>query len=351
MEMTTLGRTGVQVSRLCLGAMMLGSWGNTDEAECIRIVHRALDAGINLVDTADVYGGGDSETILGKALAGRRDAVVLATKVNHQFGPGFNRSGNSRRWIVQQVDASLRRLRTDWIDLYQLHRPDPSCDVAESLAALTDLVRAGKIRYAGSSTFPAHDLVEAHWASQRYQLTRLVCEQSPYSLLVRGVEAEVLPIARRYDMGVITWSPLCAGWLSGAYRKGREAPLSHRNELIPERFDLALPGNQAKAEAVEQFALLAEQAGVTLPGLALGFLRENPAVTAAIVGPRTMEHLETYLAASAARLDAATLDRIDEIVPPGTVFVPADVGWDPPALADTASRRGGAPGLPTATLG
>jgi aryl-alcohol dehydrogenase-like predicted oxidoreductase len=351
MEMTTLGRTGVQVSRLCFGAMTLGRWGNTDEAECIRMVHRALDAGINFIDTADVYGAGDSETILGKALAGRRDEVVLATKVNHQFGEGVNHSGNSRRWIYRQVDESLRRLKTDWIDLYQLHRPDPSTDISESLGALTDLVRAGKVRSLGTSTFPAHEIVEAHWAAERRSLERPACEQAPYSLLVRGVEADVLPVVQRYGMGAIIWSPLCGGWLTGLYRKGRELPASQRGALVPKRFDLSIPGNAAKLEAVEQLSVLAEEVGLTLPQLALGFILEHPGVTSAIIGPRTPEQLEGYLASGDTGLDAATLDRIDEIVPPGSVFNDADVASVNVALTDSALRRGGARGLVRATLG
>ncbi len=351
MEMTTLGRTGVQVSRLCFGAMMLGRWGTADESECIRMVHRALDAGINFIDTADVYGAGDSESILGKALGDRRDSVVLATKLNHQFGEGFNRSGNSRRWIMQQVEGSLRRLKTDWIDLYQLHRPDPSCDIAESLGALTDLVRAGKVRSIGTSTFPAHEIVEAQWASERGGLERFRCEQAPYSLLVRGVEGDVLPVAQRYGMGVIAWSPLCGGWLTGRYRKGRELPASHRAGLVPGRFDMSDPANRAKLDAVEQLARLAGDAGLTLPQLALGFIAEHPGVTSAIIGPRTLEQLDAYLASDGARLDAATLDRIDEIVAPGTVFTSADVGWEAPALRDPRARRGGAARPPTAVLG
>jgi aryl-alcohol dehydrogenase-like predicted oxidoreductase len=351
MEMTTLGRTGMQVSRLCFGAMTLGGWGNPDEAECIGMVHRALDAGINFVDTADVYGGGDSETILGKALAGRRDSVILATKVNHQSGAGHNRSGNSRRWITHQIDESLRRLRTDWIDLYQLHRPDPTTDISESLGALTDLVRAGKIRALGTSTFPAHEIVEAHWAAERRGLERPACEQAPYSLLVRAIEGDVLPVTQRYGMGVIVWSPLCAGWLTGLYRKGRELPTSHRLALIPDRYDMSMPANQAKLEAVEQLSLLAEEAGVTLPQLALAFVLEHPAITSAIIGPRTPEQLEAYLASAGVHLDAAILDRIDEIVPPGTVYNRADFGWEPPALLTSAGRRGGAAAPPTATLG
>jgi aryl-alcohol dehydrogenase-like predicted oxidoreductase len=351
MEMTTLGRTGMQVSRICFGAMTLGRWGNTDESECIGMVHRALDAGINFIDTADVYGSGDSETILGQALAGKRDDVILATKVNHQFGEGFNHSGNSRRWIFRQIDESLRRLKTDWIDLYQLHRPDPATDISESLAALTDLVRAGKVRSIGTSTFPAHEIVEAHWAAERRALERPACEQAPYSLLVRGIEADVLPVTQRYGMGAIIWSPLCAGWLTGLYRKGRPFPASQRGALVPRRFDLALPGNEAKLEAVEQLSLLASDAGLTLPELALGFILEHPGVTAAIIGPRTPEQLETYLASAGARLDAATLDRIDGIVAPGTVFNEADVAGVNLALSESGRRRGGAAGVVRATLG
>jgi aryl-alcohol dehydrogenase-like predicted oxidoreductase len=351
MEMTTLGRTGIQVSRLCFGAMMLGRWGTADEGECMRMVHRALEAGINFIDTADVYGAGDSESILGKALAGRRDDVVLATKLNHQFGEGYNRSGNSRRWIMQQVEGSLRRLKTDWIDLYQLHRPDPSCDIAESLGALTDLVRAGKVRAIGTSTFPAHEIVEAHWASERRALASFRCEQAPYSLLVRGIEADVLPVARRYGMGVIAWSPLCGGWLTGRYRAGRELPASHRAGLVPGRFDMSDPANTAKLAAVEQLALLAAEAGLTLPQLALGFVAEHPAITSAIIGPRTLEQLDENLASAGTRLGEAVLDRIDEIVRPGTTFAQADVGWDPPSLRDRAARRGGAALLPAVVLG
>ena len=339
MELRALGRTGVQVSELCFGAMMLGGWGNTDRGECLRIVHRALDAGINFIDTADVYGQGESEEIVGEALKGRRDQVVLATKVNHQMGEGANRRGNSRRWIVQAVEDSLRRLSTDWIDLYQLHRPDPTCDVEESLGALTDLVRQGKIRYLGSSTFPAHEIVEAQWASERRGLERFVCEQPPYSILVRGIEEDVLPVCRGYGMGVITWSPLCGGWLAGGYRKGSELPTSWRQGLVPQRYDMSIPGNQAKLEAAEQLAALAEGAGLTLIQVALGFVLEHPTVTSAIIGQRTMEQLETNLAGAGVRLDRALLDRIDEIVAPGTTFTTVDVGWSPPALAAAARRR------------
>ena len=340
MEYRTLGRTGVKVSPLCLGAMMFGAWGNTDHDDSIRIIHRALDAGINFVDTADVYAAGESEEIVGKALAGgRRDRVVLATKFHGTMGADPNERGNSRRWIMQAVEASLRRLGTEWIDLYQVHRPEADTDIDETLGALSDLVRAGKIRYLGSSTFPAEQIVEAQWVAERRGRERFVCEQPPYSLLVRGVEAAVLPVCERYGMGVIPWSPLAGGWLSGRYRKGNETPESTRAKRIPERFDLSLPVNQRKLELVESLAQLADEAGLTLIHLALAFVIRHPAVTAAIVGPRTLEQLESQLGATDVTLDAELLDRIDEIVPPGTTLNPADAGWDPPALVDASLRR------------
>jgi len=339
-EYRALGTTGVEVSALCLGAMMFGAWGNTDHDESMRIIHRALDAGINFIDTADVYSAGESEEIVGKALAGgRRDNVVLATKFHGPMGTDRNQQGNSRRWIMQEVEASLRRLQTDWIDLYQVHRPHPECDIDETLGALTDLVRAGKIRYLGSSTFPAHEIVEAQWVAERRSRERFVCEQPPYSMLARGIEADVLVVCQRYGMGVITWSPLAGGWLSGKYRKGRETPTSLRAERLPGRYDMSLEENQLKLETAERLALLAEEAGMTLVELALAFVIQHPTVTAAIVGPRTMEQLESQLGAPEIRLDAALLDRIDEIVSPGTNLNTADAGWDPPSLLAPALRR------------
>jgi aryl-alcohol dehydrogenase-like predicted oxidoreductase len=334
-----LGRTGVQVSPLCLGTMMLGAWGNTDRRECVRIVHRALDAGINFVDTADVYARGESEEILGEALKGRRDSVVLATKVHGVMDDDDpNMRGNSRRWIVREVENSLRRLQTDWIDLYQIHRWDPGVDHAETLGALTDLQRAGKIRLFGSSTYPASAIVEAQWAAQRQSLGRFVTEQPPYSLLVRGIETEVLPTCERYGMGVIPWSPLAAGWLSGKYRHGSD-PQTGRARFMPARYDLSLPANQAKLDAADRLAALAEEAGLTLVQLAIAFVLRHPAITSAIVGPRTLEQLEDQLGADELHLDDDLLDRIDEIVPPGTTFNPADSGWRPPWLDDPAPRR------------
>ena len=341
MDYRTLGRTGVQVSPLCLGAMMFGDWGNTDHEDSVRIIHRALDAGINFIDTADVYSRGESETIVGEALAGgRRDNVVLATKVHGTMGDDPNQFGNSRRWITREVEASLKRLNTDWIDLYQIHRPEPvTTDVDETLGALSDLVRQGKVRYIGSSTFPASQIVEAQWVARERGRERFVCEQPPYSILVRAVESEVLPTCRRHGMGVIPWSPLAGGWLSGRWRKGADAPGSTRAERIPARYDLSLPGNQRKLEAVEALAQLADEAGIALIHLAIAFVINHPAVTAAIIGPRTMEHLESQLGAADATLDAAILDRIDEIVPPGTNINPADGGWQNPDLEPAARRR------------
>jgi aryl-alcohol dehydrogenase-like predicted oxidoreductase len=338
--MRVLGQTGVRVSPLCLGTMMFGAWGNPDHDESIKIIHRALDAGINFVDTADVYSRGESEEIVGKALAGgRRDNVVLATKVHGEMGGDPNEQGNSRRWIMREVEASLRRLGTDWIDLYQIHRPDSSAAIEETLSALTDLVRAGKIRYFGSSTFPAHEIVEAQWASEKRGLERFVSEQPPYSLLVRGIEVDVLPVCERYGIGVIPWSPLAGGWLSGRYRKNAKLPSTHRAKMIAARYDMSLPVNQAKLDAADRLAALAEEAGLSLVQMALAFVLEHPAVTAAIIGPRTMDQLETQLGAADVKLDRQLLDRIDEIVPPGTTLNPVDRGWEPPALVSAALRR------------
>jgi aryl-alcohol dehydrogenase-like predicted oxidoreductase len=340
MELRALGRTGVKVSPLCLGAMMFGSWGNADREECIRIIHRALDAGINFIDTADVYSRGESEQIVGDALrGGRREHVVLATKVHGTMGDDPNQFGNSRRWIVREVEDSLRRLKTDWIDLYQIHRPEADTDIDETLGALSDLIRAGKVRYIGSSTFPASQIVEAQWTAHQRGRERFVCEQPPYSILVRGVEDDVLPTCRRYGMGVIPWSPLAGGWLTGRYRLETEVPDSNRARLVPRRYDMSLPGNQRKLEAADALAKLADEAGIPLIQMALAFVIRHPAITAAIIGPRTMEHLESQLPAADVSLSREILDRIDEIVPPGVNLNPADGGWQNPALEPAARRR------------
>jgi aryl-alcohol dehydrogenase-like predicted oxidoreductase len=339
MEHRSLGRTGVSVSPLCLGAMMFGGWGNPDHDDSIKIIHRALDAGINFIDTADVYSRGESEEIVGKALKGRRDDVVLATKIHGPMGDDPNQRGNSRRWIAKEVEASLRRLGTDWIDLYQIHRPEQDTDIDETLGALTDLVRQGKVRYIGSSTFPASQIVEAQWVARDRGRERFVCEQPPYSMLVRGIEEDVLPTTLRHGMGVIPWSPLAGGWLSGRWRKGAEPPASTRAQRLPARYDLANPANQRKLEAADALGALADEAGLPLIHLALAFVIRHPAVTAAIIGPRTMEQLESQLGAAEVALDDAILDRIDEIVAPGTNVNPADGGWQNPALEPAARRR------------
>ena len=346
MEHRNLGHTGMQVSPLCLGAMMFGAFGERDHDASIGIIHRALDAGINFIDTADIYSRGESEVIVGKALAGgRRDDVILATKfhgpmdvpMGQQGDP--NCRGNSRRWIMKEVERSLLRLQTDWIDLYQVHRPDAGTDDDETLAALTDLQRQGKIRAFGSSTFPAHRIVEGQWISERRGLSRFVTEQPPYSLLVRGIEADVLPVAEQYRMGVIPWSPLAGGWLTGRFRKGQDAPDTHRAKLMRSQFDLNNPDNAAKLDAVEQLAVLAEEAGLSLIHLAIAFVMQHPAVTAPIIGPRTMEQLESQLGAADVALTSDILDRIDKIVPPGLNLSGADAGYVPDALENPLLRR------------
>jgi aryl-alcohol dehydrogenase-like predicted oxidoreductase len=339
MEHRQLGRTGVSVSKFCLGAMMFGAWGNPDHDESIQIIHTALDAGINFIDTADVYGAGESEEIVGKALAGRRDDVILATKFHNAMGEDPNQQGNSRRWIIRAVEDSLRRLGTDWIDLYQVHRLDPRTDIEETLSALSDLVHQGKVRYIGTSTFPASHIVEAQWVARDRNLQRFVTEQPPYSVLVRAVEADVLPTCLRHGMGVMSYSPLTGGWLSGRWRKDTGQQSSSRASRLPERFDLSNPLNQRKLDAVEELAQLADEAGITLIQLAIAFVLNHPAITAALIGPRTMEQLESQLTAAYVVLDAAMLDRIDEIVSPGTTLNPADNSFNNPALEPAARRR------------
>jgi aryl-alcohol dehydrogenase-like predicted oxidoreductase len=319
---------------------MLGAWGETDHAAATRIIHRALDAGVNFIDTADVYSRGESEEIVGEALGdGRRENVVLATKFHGTMGDDPNQAGNSRRWIFRELEASLRRLKTDWIDLYQVHRWDPWTDHDETLGALSDLVAQGKIRYAGSSTYPAAQIVKAQWIARERNRERFVCEQPPYSILARGIEADVLPTCQEFGMGVIPWSPLAGGWLSGRWRKGSDDLSSRRSALIPQRYDLSIPANQAKLEAAEALAQLAEESGISLIHMALAFVIRHPAVTAAIIGPRTLEQLESQLGAPEVELDASLLDRIDEIVAPGLTINPTDAGWTNPALAAAARRR------------
>ncbi|WP_164701001.1 aldo/keto reductase [Modestobacter sp. KNN46-3] len=338
MQYRPLGRTGVQVSPLCLGAMMFGPWGNDDRADSIRIIHRALDAGINFVDTADVYSGGVSEEIVGEALRGRRDDVVLATKFFMPMSEDPNHRGGSRRWIISEVENSLRRLGTDHIDLYQVHRPSPDTDVEETLGALTDLVRAGKVRYIGSSSYSASQIVEAQWASRERHLERFVTEQPPYSILVRGIEEDVLPTTQRYGMGTLTYSPLAGGWLSGRWRK--DAAGTPTSTARPSaRFDMSSPANQRKLDIVEELAQLAEQTGITLIEMAIAFVMNHPGVTSAIVGPRTMEQLESYLPAADITLSTDVLDRIDELVVPGVTVNPDDNSYGTHELSPAVRRR------------
>jgi aryl-alcohol dehydrogenase-like predicted oxidoreductase len=264
---------------------------------------------------------------------------VLATKFHNAMGEDPNQRGNSRRWIMRAVEDSLRRLSTDWIDLYQVHRPDPGTDIEETLGALTDLVHQGKVRYIGGSTFPASAIVEAQWAARNRSLQRFVTEQPPYSILVRAIEADVLPACARYGMGVMSYSPLTGGWLSGRWRKSTGQQSSSRAGRLPERFDLSRPANQRKLDAVEELAQLAEEAGITLIQLAIAFVLRHPAITAALIGPRTMEQLEGQLAAVDVALDDAVLDRIDEIVAPGVTLNPEDNSWHNPSLEPAARRR------------
>ncbi|KUJ37665.1 aldo/keto reductase [Streptomyces sp. NPDC093228] len=337
MKRRILGGTGMSVSEYALGAMMFGAMGNTDHDESIRMIHTALDAGVNLIDTADVYSAGESEVIVGKALKGRRDEVVLATKFGLPMGEDANHRGGSARWIRRAIEDSLRRLDTDHIDLYQMHRPDPGTDVDETLAALSDLVRAGKVRAVGGSFFAPEETVEAQWTAERRGHHRLRTEQSPYSVLTRGVESRVLPTAQRYGMGVLTFGPLNSGWLSGR----TDPTAGHRNAgLGAKMFDLSRPGVRAKAEAVQKLGALAAEAGLPLAHLAVAFVRAHPAVTAVLIGPRRPDQLDDLLAGADVELDGDVLDRIDAIVPPGVDVNPDDFYIDPtPPITDKRLRR------------
>lgn len=338
MQYRTLGRTGIQVSSLALGAMNFGAVGRTTQDEVTALVDAALEGGVNLIDTADFYSGGESEEMVGKAVAGRRDDIVLATKAGLPMGDGRNREGSSRRWLVTELDNSLRRLGVDHVDLYQIHRWDPKTGDEETLAALTDLQRAGKIRHFGSSTFPAYRVVQAQWAAREHHLSRYVTEQPNYSILQRGIETHVLPVTEEYGLGVLVWSPLASGWLSGAIREGRAVTTS-RSAFMPGLFDTAVPANRAKLDAVERLAEVAAEAGLTMIQLALGFVTAHPAVTSALIGPRTRAHLDSQLAAADTVLSADVLDAIDAIVAPGTDLAPDEKKDTPPALLDPSLRR------------
>lgn len=337
MQYRTLGRTGVQVSTLALGAMNFGAIGRTTQDEATALVDAALEAGVNLIDTADWYSAGESEEMVGKAIAGRRDDIVLATKATMPMGER-NRQGGSRRWLVTALEDSLRRLGVDHVDLYQMHRWDPATSDEETLSALTDLQRAGKIRYFGSSTFPAYRIVQAQWAARELRLSRYVTEQPSYSILQRGIEADVLPVSEEYGLGVLVWSPLASGWLSGAVRKGRDIA-THRSAVLPERFDLSHPANRARIDAVERLAAVADEAGLTMIELALGFVTAHPGVTGALIGPRTPEHLRAQLAAADTVLSADVLDAIDDIVAPGLDLAAHEKFDAPPALLEASLRR------------
>ncbi|WP_430787912.1 aldo/keto reductase [Actinoplanes sp. G11-F43] len=338
MQYRPLGRTGVQVSTLALGAMNFGRLGRTSQDDVDAMVGTALDAGINLIDTADMYGDGESEQMVGKAIAGRRDDIVLATKATMPIGTERNHQGSSRRWLVTALDDSLRRLGVDHVDLYQMHRWDPRTSDEETLSALTDLQRAGKIRYFGSSTFPAHRIVQAQWASREHHLSRYVTEQPGYSILQRAAETHVLPVTQEYGMGVLVWGPLAGGWLSGAIRAGQELA-TNRSVILPHRYDMTSPSGRARLDAVEKLAVVADQAGLTLIQLALGFVTAHPAVTSALIGPRTAEHLRSQLAAADTVLPADVLDAIDAIVEPGLDLAPHEKFDTPPALLDPSLRR------------
>jgi len=334
MQYRTLGRTGMKVSPYCLGAMMFGGQANADHDDCARIVHKALDQGINFIDTADRYSDGESEVIVGNALKGRRENVVLATKFHAPMGTDPNQQGNSRRWIMQAIDNSLRRLQTDYIDLYQVHRPAPDTDIEETLSALTDLIRMGKVRAIGSSTFPVSEIVEAQWVAEKRGLARFRTEQPPYSILDRAIERDMLPTAQRYGMGVMVWSPLSKGLLTGRYRKNNPLPDSLRSRMMPRQMS-----NENALDAVELLLPLAAEAGMSLTHMAMAFVMTHPGVTAAILGPRTMAQLDDLLAGAEVKLNDEVLNRIDAIVPPGTDAGINEAMYQPPSILWPMLRR------------
>jgi aryl-alcohol dehydrogenase-like predicted oxidoreductase len=345
-EYRTLGKTGLTVSRHCLGAMMFGAMDNADHEDCVAMIHKGIDAGINFIDTADMYSRGESEKIVGKALADRRDKIVLATKFFGPMGSDPNMKGGSRRWIVQEVENSLRRLGTDYIDLYQMHRWDDSTDIEETLSALSDLVRQGKVRCFGSSMFPADRIVEAQWVAERRGLMRFRCEQPWYSIFARDIERQVLPACARYGMGVIVWSPLDGGWLTGRYRSADDfvegSRLVAAARMRGGEFDAQAPQNQRKLKLVEQLAKVAADAGISLTHLALAFTLEHPAVTSAIIGPRTHDQLDDILAGADVRLPAEVLDAIDALVPPGSSVNGVDTTSQGAGLRKRNRRRASA---------
>ena len=358
MQYQALGKSGVIVSRLCLGAMMFGSQGNPDHDESVRIIRAGLEGGINFIDTADVYSYGESEEIVGKALKGRRDDVVVATKLHHPMSDDvLNRRGSTRSWIIRACEDSLRRLDTDYIDLYQVHRPDPLTDIDETLGALSDLVHQGKARMIGCCTFPASEIVDAYWVAERRGHVHFRSNQPPYSIFARGIEREVLGVCQRHGMGVIGWSPLNSGWLTGRYRRSTEPGVSPRT-LIPANrvrdetesgfgrprptygvLDYELPQNQRKLDLVEELLKVAADAGLSMVHLAIAFTLAHPAFTSSIIGPRTMEQLVDQLPAADLQLSDDVLDRIDALVPPGTDVAMGDAGYLPPEMTNSRLRR------------
>jgi len=332
-EYRLLGRTGVRVSPLCLGCMNFG--GRTGLDDSCRIIDKAIESGVNFLDTANVYGAGESERVVGEALKrnGHRDFIVLATKCHgnmHKEGQegttplhaklNPNRWGNSRRQIVEQCEASLKRLQTDWIDLYQMHRPHPDCAIDETLRALDDLVRAGKVRYIGASTFGAWQVVESLWAAERYGLNRFVTEQPPYHPLDRRIERELIPMAQTYGFGVIPWSPLAGGFFTGKYKRGQQPPEGARIQSGNRRADFLL--SDRSFDVLEKFEAMAKEKGCTVSQLALAWNIAQPGVTSPIIGPRTMEQLEDNLAALNVTVTDADREAIDELAPPGRAIVP-----------------------------
>ena len=339
MEYRILGSTGVTVSKFCFGAGMFGYFGNSDQKECIRMVDRAMDAGVNYFDTSDVYSHGESETILGKALKGKREDVILATKFALPMDDNPNHRGSSRRWIIEEVENSLRRLDTDYIDLYQAHRPDGTVDIDETLGALSDLVQQGKVRMIGTSTFPAEQLVEAHWCSEKRNRERFRTEQPPYSIFARRIEADILPTCQRYDMGVVVWSPLSQGWLTGKWRHGQKPNDTQRQNLQPHLYQMDRPDNVRKLDLIDQLDVIANDAGISMMHMALAFVCAHPAVTSAIIGPRTLEHLEGLLEGAEVTLNEATLDAIDAIIVMADVSARGDDGIDGVKIEDKSLRR------------
>ena len=344
MEYRTLGRTGINVSRYCLGAMMFGKRGNPDHDDCVKIIHKALDAGVNFIDTADVYSEGESEVIVGKALKGRREHVVLATKFFGPMGSDRNQRGGSRRWIVREVENSLQRLGTDYIDLYQMHRFDEHTDLEETLGALTDLVHQGKIRCFGSSMHPSDRIVEAQWVAEKRGLMRFRCEQPWYSIFSREIERFVLPACQRYGMGAIVWSPLDGGWLTGRYLKVSD--LDERSRVVAMarmrgrgKFDPENELIQTKLRIANALDGIAKEAGMPFTHLSIAFVLEHPSVTSAIIGPRTHAQLDDLLTGADVRLQSAVLDQIDKLVPPGTNVNPFDVTSRPSGLGKGGRRR------------